>query len=86
MPNGGFPTHMVLYPRHSPDHVIYCRQGTIHIFLKSEWESKKITGRPLASLDEREGRALAWFLRYWLGNAALSPGYDQSDVNVQFDL
>ncbi len=86
MPNSGFPIHMVLYPRHSPDHVIYCRQGSIHIFSKSEWDSKKLAGRPLASLDEREGRALAWFLRYWLGNAALSPTSSQSDVNAKFDI
>ena len=76
---------MVLHPREG-DVVVYCHGGDLRIFQRSDWENEKSGARPLAALSRSDSAALAWFLRYWLGEAALKPGYQmRSEITAEFD-
>jgi hypothetical protein len=88
MPNGGVPMHMALYPRDGADMVLYCKGGVLLVFDRIQWDTHKSQGAPRATLSKTEGAALAWFLRYWLGDAALRPGYNmrQEEVQAEFDF
>jgi hypothetical protein len=78
MPNGGVPMHMTLYPK-SGNLVLYCCAGELQIWGREDWRQKNSDGKPLCTLTEAEGSALAWQLRDWLGEKALRPGYDMGD-------
>jgi hypothetical protein len=88
MPNGGVPMHMILYPREGSDTVLYCEGGVLRIFDRAEWDLRKASGAPRATLSEADGAALAWFLRYWLGESRLRPGYQMAKdaVRAEFDF
>lgn len=86
MPNGGVPMHMVLYPKDGSEIVIYCHAGDLKIYTRKAWDEIKSQAQPLATLSESEGAAIAWFLRYWLGDGRLAPGYNMRDVNAEFDF
>jgi len=86
MPNGGVPINMVLYPKDGSDLVLYCRAGIIQIFTRKDWDEKKAQAEPLATFSESEGAATAWFLRYWLGEDRLKPGYNMRDIDTEFDF
>ena len=87
MPNGGVPIHMILYPKASPAYVIYARAGILRVYDRSAWREQKSQAAPLLELNDAEGGALAWFLKYWLGEATIRPGYDMQDrINAEFDF
>ncbi len=86
MPNGGVPMHMVLYPSSNPDIVLYCRGGEMSAYRKDAWDEKGLESQPLFRLSLAEASSLAWFLRYWLGEGALRPGYDMPDVQADFEF
>jgi hypothetical protein len=76
----------VFHPRDGSDIILYCRAGELRIYTQQEWDEKKAEGKPLASLSRAEGAAIAWFLRYWLGEDNLKPGYHNSLVDAEFDF
>lgn len=86
MPNGGVPIHMMLYPRQGSDVVIYCHAGEMRIFSRKDWEVKGVHANPIAIISESESAALAWVLKYWLGDERLKPGYRMSDITAEFDF
>lgn len=88
MPNGGVPMHMVLYPTDGAHTVVYCHAGIVQIYDRAEWDANKSKGVPRLTLTEPESAALAWFLRYWLGEARLQPGYNmrRGEINAEFDF
>jgi len=50
------------------------------------WDQEKVNGKPLCSVNADEAPALAWFLKYWLGETALAPGYTMGNtINAEFD-
>lgn len=54
---------------------------------QSGWDRKKAKAKPLCTFAGEEGAAIAWFLKYWLGEPALRPGYDmRGTVNAEFDF
>lgn len=86
MPNGGIPMHMVLHPRDG-DVVIHCQGGEMRIISKDEWGRDGVKAATICTLSNPEGAALAWHLRYWLGEAALKPGYRMgSEVQAEYDF
>ena len=86
MPNGGVPAHMALYPRNGAL-VIYCHRGALHIIEHSEWQRHQAQATPLAVLSRPEAIALAWQLRYWLGETDLRPGYTMRDeIHADYDF
>jgi hypothetical protein len=86
MPNGGVPMHMILYPK-SGEYVLYCRGGELRIIARDAWQREKWAAAPLVTLSSAEGAALAWHLRYWLGEDALHPGYDmRNEVQAEYDF
>jgi hypothetical protein len=87
MPNGGVPMHMVLHPKDGSDLVLYCQGGELRLYERTTWEKEKVQGTPLCVLTKDEGAALAWFLKYWLGEHTLQPGYDMHDrIDAEFDF
>jgi len=87
MPNGGVPIHMVLHPSKGEGCVLYCHGGTLHIYDQPEWNARGARGTPQATLSEADCAALAWFLRYWLGDARLKPAYEMpGQVRAEFDF
>ena len=87
MPNGGVPMHMILYPKDGSPYVIYCKGGEMLLYDRNVWDQEKASGTPLCTFTEVEGAAIAWFLKYWLGEHALRPGYDMhGTVNTEFDF
>lgn len=87
MPNGGVPMHMVLYPRDGSPYVLYLHAGILRLYDRSDWDAQKSAAPPLLVLTKSEDAALAWFLKYWLGDAALRPGYEmRNDVTAEFDF
>ena len=87
MPNGGVPMHMILYPKDGSQYVLYCQGGSLRIFAKEEWQRNKVKGVPLLTLTNHEGAAIGWFLKYWLGEHALRPGYDMKQlVQSEYDF
>jgi len=88
MPNGGVPKQMILYPKESPDTVLYCNGGELRIFDRAEWDQQKSAGQPRLVLSAAEGAAVGWFLRYWIGERALQPGYSMPRdlVHAEFDF
>jgi len=86
LPNGGVPQHMVLHPADKAV-VLYCKRGEVRIIRREDWDREKAAAPTVCVLSEAEGAALAWFLRYWLGDRALKPGYDMRDkVKAEFDF
>lgn len=86
MPNGGIPKQMVLYPK-SGEYVLYCNGGELRIVNRDAWESEKSLAVPVVTLSSAEGSALAWHLRYWLGEDALMPGYKmRSEIRADYDF
>lgn len=86
MPNGGIPMHMILYPRDG-DSVIYCQAGEVRIIPRVDWEQDKARATPICTLTAAEGAALAWHLRYWLGETNLKPGYEMhGEVDAEYDF
>jgi hypothetical protein len=78
--------HMALHPKQG-DVVVYCRGGEMRIYDRGDWELNKSNAAPIATLSASEGAALAWFLKYWLGDAALQPGYNLGGrVDADFDF
>jgi hypothetical protein len=78
--------HMVLYPQQG-NLVVYCHAGTMSIFQRTDWEAAKSNASPLSVLSHADGAALAWFLKYWLGDQALRPGYSMpGEVQAEFDF
>lgn len=87
MPNGGVPMHMVLYSKDGSPYVLYLRGGVLALYDRPTWDADKSRGTPLLALTESEGAAIAWFLKYWLGDAALMPGYKMGDqIAAEFDF
>ena len=87
MPNGGVPIHMVLYPQDGSGFVCYCHGGDLRVYARNAWDESKALAEPVLRLTEAEGAALAWFLRYWLGEHRLRPGYEmRREVNAEFDF
>ena len=87
MPNGGVPMHMILYPKDGSPYVIYCKGGEMLVYDRHVWDQEKASGTPLGTFTKVEGAAIAWFLKYWLGEHALRPGYDMhGTVNAEFDF
>lgn len=87
MPNGGVPLHMVLHPRDGTETVVYCEGGRIRLYKRSDWDAGGRDATPSLELTEDEGRAIAWFLRYWLGERTLRPGYQMRPmVEAEFDF
>jgi hypothetical protein len=85
MPNGGVPGHMLLRPAEGTL-VLYCDARVLRIYDQEAWTRERSNATPLATLSEADGAALAWFLRYWLGEAALRPGYEMRGlVQAEFD-
>jgi len=79
--------HMVLYPKDGSPYVLYCRGGQMHLYDREVWDRDKAGGKAICTLTADEGAAVAWFLKYWLGEAALQPGYRMRDaVNAEFDF
>jgi len=70
MPNGGVPMHMVLYPSDGSPYVLYLERGVLRVYERATWETEKSSGRPILVLTEAEDAALAWSVRYWLGDAS----------------
>lgn len=86
MPNGGVPKHMVLFPKDG-DVVIYCQAGRMSVVSRNAWIAQKAQAESLCILNEQEGAAVAWFLRYWLGEEQLRPGYHMHDkIQAEFDF
>ena len=85
MPNGGVPIHMALFPKEGSDFVFYCYGGNLHVYDKSVWERDKSKGQPIFTFSQNEAAALAWFLKYWLGEHRLKPGYQLEGVYAHFD-
>ena len=57
------------------------------LYDREAWEREGINGKPLCTFTADEGAAVAWFLKYWLGDDALQPGYSMRDrVNVKFNF
>lgn len=87
MPNGGVPMHMILYPKDSSSYVIYCNGGQMSLYDRASWDRKKAKAKPLCTFTREEGAAIAWFLKYWLGDSMLRPGYNmRGAVNAEFDF
>jgi hypothetical protein len=87
MPNGGVPMHMVLYPKDCSPYVLYCKGGNLFIYNREVWDKEKANGKPFCSVNTDEAAALAWFLKYWLGETALVPGYKMGNtINADFDF
>lgn len=87
MPNGGVPLHMILYPKDDSPYVVYCRGGSMRLYDRGTWAREKANGKPVCTLTAEEGAALAWFLKYWLGDDTLRPGYDmRRTVNSEYDF
>jgi hypothetical protein len=87
MPNGGVPIHMALYPKDNSPYVLYCKGGQMSLYERETWDRDKISAKPICSFTADEGAAIAWFLKYWLGDDALRPGYRMRDtVNTEFDF
>jgi hypothetical protein len=59
----------------------------LRIYDRESWTRDRRNAAPLATLSEADGAALGWFLRYWLGEAALKPGYAmRGQVHAEFDF
>ena len=87
MPNGGVPLHMVLHPKDMTPFVVYCRGGELSVVAQDKWDRAGAAAKPLFRLNKDEGAALAWFLSYWIGNAALKPGYQMRDlIEAEFEF
>ena len=88
MPNGGVPRHMVMYPGDGTETAVYCEGGLVRIYGKGDWRAQHRNAEPWLTISEDEARALAWFLRYWLGEHSLKPAYDmpRGAVNAEFDF
>ena len=87
MPNGGVPLHMVLYPKDGSQTANHCEAGRVKVYAKADWQARHREATPLLQLTEDEARALAWFLRYWLGEQTLIPGYQMKAlVQAEFDF
>ena len=86
MPNGGVPIHMILHPA-AGTLVLYCEGGVLRIYDRETWARERRKATPLATLSREDGAALGWFLRYWLGEDALRPGYQmRGQVHAEFDF
>ena len=86
MPNGGVPKHMVLYPKDGTA-VLYCNGGELRVIDRSAWQAQRSAATPLCTLSVADGAALAWFLRYWIGESRLQPGYNmRGEVQAEFDF
>ena len=86
MPNGGVPRHMILRPHDGADFIVHCDGGAVAVYQLVEWEARRAAGTPLFRLSASEGASLAWFLRYWLGEQQLRPGYNmRGAVDAEFD-
>ena len=87
MPNGGVPRHMILRPRAGPDYVLHCDGGTMAVYARTDWDAQRASATPLFRLSSAEGASLAWFLRYWIGEQRLRPGYSmRHEVDAEFDF
>lgn len=87
MPNGGVPMHMVLYPKDGSPYILYCQGGEMRLYDRPVWDREKSAGAPLCTFTAAEGAAIAWFLKYWLGEQALQPGYEMpGKVTAKFDF
>ena len=81
MPNGGVPIHMALYPKDGYRFVFYFKGGQVF------WECEGVNGKALCTLTLDEGGAVAWVLKYRLGDEALRPGYTMRDrVKADFEF
>jgi hypothetical protein len=85
MPNGGVPIHMMLRPKASDTHVIYCHGSELKMIPNEEWELAKSKGRPDLVLDRQEAQVLERFLRYWLSDTGDGPLCHEPDVDTEFD-
>lgn len=85
MPNGGVPRYMILHPNDGSPYVFYLERGLLKLFERSAWERDQAKAPALIQLDVAEGASIAWFLRYWLGEGALRPGYQMPGVKASFD-
>jgi hypothetical protein len=78
---------MVLYPKDGSPYVFYLQAGVLRLYDRATWDRDKTKGQALTELDGPEGASIAWFLRYWLGESTLQPGYQMhGKVNAQFDF
>lgn len=84
MPNGGVPLHMILHPQDGSPYVLYLKGGVTRLYDRAAWEQHGADAPPLLELSAKEAAAIAWFIRYWLGEDALVPGYDLP--NARFDF
>jgi hypothetical protein len=84
MPNGGVPIHMVLYPATNQNFVVCCEGSKMMVFEIKEWQTQKQNKTPIISFSVDEARALTWFLKYWIGDDKLKPGYQIKGINTEF--
>lgn len=87
MPNGGIPVHMALYPKDGSQFVIYCKGAQFQLHSRAIWDQEGVNGAPLCTLTSDEAAALTWFLKHFLGEAKLQPGWHmRGAVKADFDF
>lgn len=86
MPNGGVPMHMLLFPAKNKDYVVYCQRNVLQIFTRQEWDQNKAQAHPIVELSSSEGKAIAGFLKYWIGGHDIPACHPDQDVNVVYDF
>jgi hypothetical protein len=86
MPNGGIPIHMLLRPKASDTHVMYCHGAELKVIRKDEWERAKSKGDPEIVLDREEAQVLERFLRYWLQDSGDGPLCHEEGIDATFDF
>ena len=84
MPNGGVPLHMILQPQDGSPYVLYLKGGVPRLCSRSAREQHGADAPSLLELTEKEAAAIAWFVRYWLGEEALIPGYNLRNAQFHF--
>ena len=85
MPNGGVPLNMALKPA-GASHVFYCRGPELRVFERGEWDEHGPDGTAVVSLTAAESGSLAWFISHWASPSNIRPGYNNPDVEAEFDF
>ena len=87
MPNGGIPIHMAVYPKDGSPFVVYSRGGQLTIYSREVWDKDGIEGKPLCTLTPDEAGALTWFLKYFLPENKVQPGWHmRGTVRADFEF
>ena len=63
------------------------RGSELRVITIEEWNHRNATAVPITALTPNESAAVAWHLRYWLGESQLRPGYEMTaDIDVEYDF